>query len=85
MPVFRSVVGAVVYRPNKAKYIVRPVRGAISRAKPKDRRHGRPTARQTHEPSVALEFTNVSTFANIIRPFGEPLSRDDEDDYEKQA
>jgi hypothetical protein len=83
---------AGVYRVNRAKCIVRPVVEPFSRAEPGDQRHGRPTARHDHQPSAALEFTNVNTFANIIRSFGSlalpnefPRLRrdDDEDDYEK--
>jgi hypothetical protein len=55
---------------NKVKCFVRQIHAPISRAKPRDYRHARPTARHAHRCSVALEFTNVSRFVSIVRSFG---------------
>ena len=60
---------AGVYRVKKVKGIVRPIHASISRAKPREERHGRPTARHALRSSVVLEFSNATTFVNIVRPF----------------
>ena len=60
---------AAVYHVNRVKRYVRPIHATISGAKPRDDRHGRPMARHVHRSSVALEFTNVSSFVSIVRSF----------------
>jgi len=61
---------AAVYRVNTVKRFVRPIHATISGAEPTEERRGRPTARHAHRSSVALEFTDVSSFVNIVRSFG---------------
>jgi|ERR1700756_1426232 hypothetical protein len=52
---------AAVYRVNKVKRFVRPIHATISRAKPRDDRHGRPMARHAYRSSVALSSPMSAT------------------------
>jgi hypothetical protein len=61
---------AAGYRVNTVKRFVRPIHLTISGIKPRDKLHGRPTARHAHQPSVAFEFTNVSSFVKIVNSSG---------------